>query len=320
MGYTYFMIYSIGLFFIGFYILIKGANWLVDGASSLAQKFHISNFVIGLVIAGIGTSIPEFATFFIGHLTGESEMALGTIIGSNTFNILFILGFSSLVVPLTFKPQWVERDLLWNIIAVSVPAVFVFSSAGGVLSREIGLLMLALFAVWLWIIIKKSNHEVSSEDKPLRIFALPIAVGLILAGLLGVILGGKWVVDGAVEIARLFAVDERFIGLTIVGIGTSFPEFMVTFVAALKWQPGIAIGNIIGSNIFDFLMILGFGALFQPIVFPQGLVVDMVITMLAAAILYGFMYMGEYFLLKRWQGLLMIFFYALYLAYIIGRV
>lgn len=307
---------SIFLFLVGFYILIKGANWLVGGASSLAVRLGVSNFVIGLVIVGIGTSIPEFATFFVGHLSGENEIALGTIIGSNTFNILFILGLSSLVVPLVFKPNWVKRDLLWNIIAVSVPLVLIISS-DWLLTRWSGLFMLVLFAWWMIAVIKKPNEEASGE-KSLQVIALSVSAGLILAGLLGVILGGKWVVDGAVEIAKLAGVSERLIGLTIIGIGTSLPELSVTFMAALRRQPGIAIGNIIGSNIFDFLMILGVGAMFKPILFPLDIGVDMVITLLSAAALYGFMYIGERFILKRWQGLLLVIFYILYLAYI-GR-
>lgn len=308
------MAYSVILFIIGFYILIKGASLLVGGASSLAKKLSISNFLIGLIIAGIGTSIPEFAAFLTGHLSGENEIALGTIIGSNTFNILFILGLSSIAVPLAFKPHWVQRQLIWNIAAVLVPmALAIFS--GGLLTWRAGLLMLILFAWWMVAAIKKSN-EATPEEKPLRIFALPISVGLILAGLLGVILGGKWVIDGAAHITQLLGVSERFTGLIIVGIGTSLPEFMVTFVAAIKRQPGIAIGNIIGSNIFDFLMILGVGALFKPVLFPSTLVIDMAITVFSAAILYGFMYMGERFILKRWQGLIMVIFYILYLAYI----
>lgn len=313
------MFLTLLLFFLGFYILIKGADFLVDGASSLARRFNISNLVIGLVIAGIGTSIPEFAISFLANLFGEGGIGLGTIIGSNTFNLLFILGFSALVFPLTFKSVWVERDFIWNIIAVFVAAAFALPFGDGTISRLEGLFMLVLFLLWLYIVIKRSDEVVEGED-PVRILTFPITAVLIFAGLVGVILGGKWVVDGAVVIARELGMAEGLLGLTAVGIGTSLPELAVTFVAALKGQPGIAVGNIIGSNIFDFLLILGLGALARPIVFPPELFLDMVITMLSAALLYGFMYVGDYYILKRWQGFFMVVLYFLYLGYIISRI
>jgi cation:H+ antiporter len=311
------MIYSAIFFFVGFYILVKGANWLVDGASSLAKKFNISNFIIGLVVAGIGTSIPEFATFLTGHVAGESELALGTIVGSNTFNILFILGFSSLIVPLAFRPTWVRNDLVWNMIAVAAPLALFLISGNRVITRWGGVALFALFVFWLLTVIKKSNDIApDDDDKLIRIFIVPIAVGLVCVGLLGVILGGKWVVDGGVAIARWFGVHERLVGLTLVGIGTSLPEFTVTFVAALKLQPGIAVGNIIGSNIFDFLMILGVGAIVKPITFSPGISIDTIITLSATMLLYLFVRFGEYGILKRRHGLCMVLAYGAYLVYI----
>ncbi|MBI2640120.1 MAG: calcium/sodium antiporter [Candidatus Sungbacteria bacterium] len=307
------------LFLIGFYILIKGAGWLVDGSIALARTLRISNLVIGLVIAGIGTSVPEFAVTFIANLTGAGDVGIGTVIGSNTFNILFILGVSALFFPLTMRPHWVHRDLMWNIISVLVVAAFVVPFAGGVITRLEGVFLLLLFFGWLWWSIAKSNHYEQEEEMPTRIIAFPIAIGLIFAGFLGVLLGGKWVVDGAVLFARELGMGEALIGLTIVGIGTSLPEFAVTFTAAFKRQPGIAVGNIIGSNIFDFLMIIGAAAVVRPIVFPPYLFVDIIITALSAAVIYGFMFMGEPYVLKRWQGLLLVLFYLMYAAYLLGR-
>jgi len=265
------MFLTLLLFFIGFYILIKGANFLVEGASSLARRLNISSLVIGLVIAGIGTSIPEFATSFLANLSGRGGIGLGTIIGSNTFNILFILGISALSFPLTFKPVWVERDLIWNIIAVLAVAAFVFPFSDGTISRLEGLFMLILFFFWLYRTVRYSESEDLNLADPPRVIAFPLVLVLIVSGLLGVILGGKWVVDGAALMARELGIAEGLVGLTVVGIGTSLPELAVTFVAALKGRPGIAVGNIIGSNIFDFLMILGFGALVSPLMFPPEL-------------------------------------------------
>jgi cation:H+ antiporter len=313
------MFFPILLFFAGFYILIQGANFLVDGASALARRFNIADIIIGLVIVGIGTSIPEFAVSFLANLTGRGEIGLGTIIGSNTFNILFILGASALVAPLTFKTIWVERDLTWNIVSVFSAAIFALPFGDGVISRGEGALMFVVFCLWLYITIRNSTEAPEGGGRPIKIVTLPLILGLILAGLVGVILGGKWVVDGAAAIARELGVKEGAIGLTLVGIGTSLPEFAVTFVAALRREPGIAVGNIIGSNIFDFLMILGFGALVRPIVFPPGMAADIVVTILSAILLYGFMHLGRQHILRRSHGLIMLILYFWYLAHIIGK-
>lgn len=313
------MFFTLLLFFSGFYILIKGAHFLIDGCSSLARRFNISNIVIGLLIAGIGTSIPEFSISFLANLSGQGDIGLGTIIGSNTFNILFILGVSALFFPITLKKEWVERDLTWNVIAVIFTMALTLPFGDGVLSRSEGLIMLAMFSFWLYVVIKYSNHA-DTEKEPMRILTLPLVLGLIAAGLAGVVIGGKWVVDGAVAIAHELGMREGLIGLTIIGIGTSLPEFTVTFLAAFRRQPGIAVGNIIGSNIFDFLVILGFGALVHPVIFPSELSVDILVTLLSALLLYGCMYVGRYYILKRWQGLLMLILYFVYLGHIFGKI
>jgi cation:H+ antiporter len=313
------MSFTLVLFLVGFYILIKGANFLVDGATAIARRFNISLLVIGLVIAGIGTSIPEFAISFIGNLTGEEQLGLGTIVGSNTMNILFILGITALVFPLRLREEWVNRDLVWNVFAVFTAMAFALPLGDGVITRIEGIAMLAIFFLWLYMAITKSNNVVDEEHMPFRAFTAPLAFTLIGAGLVGVILGGRWVVAGAAEVALFFGMSEALIGLTIVGIGTSLPELAVSFVAAYRGEPGIAVGNVVGSNIFDFLLILGFGALVQPIVYPQILTIDIVVTLFAAMLLYGFMYVGEFYVLKRWQGLVLAFLYIVYLIYIFGR-
>ena len=291
---------------------------MVKGASSLAKFLNVPNFVIGLVIAGIGTSIPEFSIAFISHLTGASDIGLGTVIGSNSFNILFILGITALVFALPFRREWIERDLKWNIYAVAVVFVFAFVSGGGFISRFEGILMLAFFFWWLFLAVKRTNHA-PEDDIQTRTATFPLALVLILAGFAGVFLGGKWVISGASEIARLMGASEPLIGLTIVGIGTSLPELVVTFVAARRNLPGIAIGNIIGSNIFDFLMILGVAALARPISVPPNFAVDMVITLFAAVILFGFMFFEKSLTLKKRHGIVFVSLYALYLIFLLWR-
>ena len=305
-------------FFIGFYILIKGAGFLVDGATSFAKKFNISNIVVGLIVVGIGTSIPEFAISFIANLLEQKEIGLGTVIGSNIFNILFILGFCAILFPLTLKEIWVKRDLVWNIGAVLLSIVLVVD---GKISRLDGLLMFAAFMFWLKSVIKE-NEEIQSNQQDEKIsfhlLAWPMAIFMMLAGFLGVILGGKWVVDGATALARNFGMSEALIGLTIIGIGTSLPELAVAATAAYKKEPGIAVGSIIGSNIFDFLMILGTSALVKPIIFPKNMFFDIAVTLFATILLYIFMFTGQRHTLKRFEGFVFIAIYIAYITFVVS--
>lgn len=313
------MFWDIFLFVLGFYILVKGSGFLVDGSSSLAKNLGISNFVIGLVIVGIGTSIPEFAITFLSNITGDSGLGVGTVVGSNTFNILFILGVSAMFFPLKFKESWVRYDLLWNVLAVAAAILFFVFFGYREISRVEGVVMLLLFIAWLYISVKRPQ-SLDGDEHPLRIFAFPLAATMIFGGFVGVILGAKWVVDGGAIIAAALGMSEGIIGLTIVGIGTSLPELVVSFTAAYKRQPGIAVGNIIGSNIFDFLMIFGASALVAPIVLGDSLMVDAAITGVAALLLYLFMFWNKSLVLERWHGAVMVLLYVVYTVYILSRV
>lgn len=289
---------------------------MVDGAVFFAHKLKISHIVIGLVIVGIGTSIPEFAISFISNLLGQNSIGLGTVIGSNTFNILFILGVCAFLFPLTLKEVWVKRDLLWNIFAIVLAG---FLALDGKLNFLDGVIMLLVFISWLIHVTREGKNNKESEEKEsFHRVALPIAVLMMFAGFLGIIFGGKWVVDGAAALARNFGMSETIIGLTIIGIGTSLPELAVSTTAAFKKQPGIAVGNIIGSNIFDFLMILGASSVVKPIVFPKNLSFDLGVTLFSAILLYVFMFTGQRHTLKRFEGFVFIVIYIAYLAFIIS--
>ena len=311
------MFLDIILFVIGFYILIKGANFLVDGSSSLARNLGMSSFLIGLVIVGLGTSIPEFAITFISNFTTDIDMGVGTLVGSSTFNILFILGISSFFLPIAFKSEWIE-DVLWNIWVVALVVIFAILPDSWTIGRIEGFLLLAIFCYWLYDNIKRPSA--AEDEGPLKIFAYPIAVMMIIFGFVGVILGGKWVVSGAELLARELGLGEGIIGLTILSIGTSLPELVVTFTAALKRQAGIAIGNIVGSNVVNFLLIFGAAAAAKPILFSKDLINDSVIAIFSAGILYMFMFLGEKKVLERWQGAIMVILYFAYLIFIGSRV
>lgn len=312
------------LFFIGFYILIKAAHWLVEGAVWVASHFKISSMVIGLVIVGIGTSIPEFSIAFLANLLkSKSDIALGTIVGSNTFNILFILGLAAAVRPISFLAEWIEEDLVWNVFAVLIFVLLAFFSitagADTVIGRMDGALLLTAFAAWLFYVLYFASNEDNAKQHVSRFLTFPIALGMMVAGLAGVLLGAKWVIDGAAAFAALIGMSEAFIGLTVIGMGTSLPELVVAVTAASRGETGIAVGSIIGSNIFDFLMIVGLSAMVRPIVFEPALYRDAIITLAATLMLLLFMYVGTRNTLTRKKGILFIAVYCFYVWTLIIR-
>lgn len=310
------------LFFSGFFVLIKSSGWVTDGASALARRLNVSSWVIGLVIVGIGTSIPEFSVALLSNALGVEGVALGTVIGSNTFNLLFILGISAIFFPLTFKKGWVERDLIWNILAVLVAFLFGLYALAfdtpGVISRYEGLALLSVFLIWIYFSLKKPD-DITVDGEPKSYFTLPVVILMMLIGLIGIFVGGKWVVDGAVAIAQELGLSEKLIGLTLVGIGTSLPELTVSLVAASKKQIGVAVGNIVGSNIFDFLMILGLGAVILPIEFSQDFYFDIWITFVSAIALLVFMFVGRKYVLTRGKGVIFVLAYLAYLVHLAVR-
>lgn len=318
------MLRDAALFLLGFYVLIKGAGYLVDGASAVARKLRMSEWLIGLTIVGIGTSIPEFAVTFFSNLTNAAPLGIGTIVGSNTANILFILGVAAIIFPFGLKQEWVRRDLPWNVGAV-LAVIAVTYGADRVLGRDLaidrfeGLILFALFAIWLAIAIKNGNREPDAGVETVRLMALPFSILMIAGGVVGVVFGGNWVVESASRIAASLGFSRAFIGLTIVGLGTSLPELVVTFTAALRKHSAMAIGNIIGSNVFDFLFILGMTAMVRPMPFPSAMGFDIMVTALAAVMLLAAARIGRKYVLERWQGAVLAIAYVAYLIFLFIR-
>ncbi len=321
------MLETVVLFAFGFCLLLKGADILTDAASDLAKKFKISNFMIGLLVVGIGTSIPEFIVTVLSNIHGSEKIGLGAVIGSNSFNIMIILGISAAISPLILTKKQVWHHLVLNLLAVlSVVAVLLLSVRPGAsflgqqfeLSRAAGLLLILLFITWI-IYLKKINQNSPAENEEKNINMRPGVFDLILlvAGLVGVVIGGEWVTESSIEIARYFNLKESLIGLTVVGIGTSLPELFASAVAAYKKNYGIAVGNVIGSNIFDFLMILGVAAFMKPIPVASDLILDLVFTLAVSIILFVSVFIGKKYAIKRWQGIVFILIYILYFAYLV---
>lgn len=311
------------LFVIGFFVLIKGADLLVDGSSSIAKKLKISNIVIGLTIVAFGTSAPEFIVNIFASANGNTEIAIGNILGSNIANILLILGISAIIYPLVTKNNTVWKEIPLNLLAAILLGILVndVRIEGGTfsgLSRIDGFVLLAFFIIFLYYTfgISKVTGEISDEPNIKQLSNLKSLL-YIVGGLLGLVMGGKWIVDGAVKIAELFNVNQSLIGLTIVAIGTSLPELATSAIAAYKKQTDIAIGNVVGSNIFNIFWILGFSALIRPLPFSKTSDFDIIMTILASAILFIIMFIGKKHTIEKWQGIIMILFYIAYIVFLI---
>lgn len=310
------------LFVVGFIVLVTGARLLVKGAISVARILKISTWVMGIAIVGIGTSIPELAISLSSAFAGNN-VGLGAIIGGNTFNLLMILGLIALFSPVYISREW-YKDIFINIGAV-LSAVFVilFSPFGnfggdsfiGITQIEGGVL-LALFFIWFTSILRRDVVEDDGVDY--QIFTTFTSSLMIMVGIVGVFVGGKWVVSGAETIALFFSVPPSIIGLTIVGIGTSLPELVVSLVAIMKGQQGIAVGNIIGSNVFGFLGILGITGLVKPLPVLESMQSDAFIAVLASVVVaILILFVGKRGVLSRGEGLFLILTYIAYLIFIL---
>jgi len=311
------------LLIVGFLLLIKGADYLVEGASSLAKRFKISDLVIGLTIVAFGTSAPELIVNIVSSVQGNSEIAIGNILGSNICNIFLILGISAIIYPLTVSKGTTWKEVPFSLLA----AVMVFFLANdaiidgqgfSMMTRIDGFVLLAFFVIFMYYIFGIAKKGDIPEDMSgLKIRPLRISTLMILGGLAGLVIGGKWVVDSAVQIATAFGVSQSLIGLTIVAIGTSLPELATSAVAAYKKKCDIAVGNIVGSNIFNIFWILGLSSIINPIPFQARSNPDIYMAILASLLLFVAMFVGKRHRLDRWEGVLFILIYIAYIVYLI---
>jgi len=316
------MLLNIFLLLVGFFLLVYGANWLVDGASSLARKYNIPNIVIGLTIVAFGTSSPELVVNALASINHQSDIALGNIVGSNIFNILATLGVAAMVYPLTVKSNttWIEIPLgLLSAIAVFVMAndIWLDGSAVSVISRTDGIILILFFIIFMVYNFTLVKSAESVSDLTIKDFSLPKSILLIVAGLLGLILGGNFIVDSATELAQSMGISERIIGLTIVSIGTSAPELATSVAAALKKNVDIAIGNIVGSNIFNVFLVLGVSATIYPVSVHESSNYDLVVNLMASLLLFIFVLIGRKWKIESWQGLIFVVLYILYILSLI---
>lgn len=311
------------LFILGLVLLVAGAEFLVRGAAGLAVRLGITPLVIGLTVVAFGTSAPELAVSVQAGLAGQSNIAVGNVVGSNIVNVLLILGLSALIVPLVVSQQLVRIDVP---LLIGASVLFLLMSLDGRIGLFDGILLFSGIVAYILFALRQSRHESKLvEDEYAQEFgadkvgkALPLQIVLIVAGLGMLVLGSHWLVDGAVAFARHFGVSELIIGLTIVAIGTSLPELATSVVAALRGERDIAVGNVVGSGIFNILAIAGIAAIVSPgglTVAPALIRFDMPVMIAAAVACLPIFAVGH--LIPRWEGAVFILCYAAYTSYLI---
>lgn len=299
------------LLVVGFVMLMKGADWFVDGASKIADKFGIPHLVIGLTIVAFGTSAPEAAVSISAALKGSVDLAISNVVGSNILNVLVILGLASIIYPLAVKPSTIKIDIPF-VFGISI-LLLIFGVADGKIGRIEGIIFWILLAVDIIYMIKLAMKgqgegeeiaEADENDTMVKLLALIIIGGVLI------IWGSDITVDAATAIAQKFGMSERLIGLTIVAFGTSLPELVTSCVAAKKKETDIAVGNIVGSNLFNILFVLGTTAVITPIAYESAFIFDNVIAILVMAVLWLFVYKDKK--LNRTGGIIMLVMYAAY--------
>ena len=313
------------LIIVGFGITIKGADFLVDGASALAKKFGISEIVIGLTIVALGTSAPEMVVNVFSSLNGKDELILGNIIGSNLFNTLVIIGIASFIYPITVKRATALFEIPYSflasvIVVILANDVFFRKLNTNTLTRIDGFILFAFFIIFMLYVIRMTLKDMSDDDDGIDEMSLLKSSLLIIAGMIGLTLGGKLVVDNAIEVAHFFNVSEAMIGLTILAAGTSLPELVTAVVAAKKKKSDIVIGNVIGSNIFNIFLVLSTSAVISPISFKEGLNIDLAVLLTGGILLFIFMFTGKTpRVIEKKEGLLLIAIYIAYFIYMMIR-
>lgn len=315
------MIIQTLLVVIGFVCLIFGANWLVDGSSALAKKYKVSDLAIGLTIVAFGTSAPELVVNIIGSMNGYSDIVVGNVVGSNIFNLFIILGISALIMPISVQSSTAWKEIPISLVVAVLLLFFINDfnfSEPSYLSRWDSLVMLVLFVLFLYYVFRQMKNDSNIEADFVH-RSTPKIWGLIIIGLLGLIIGGQFVVMNSVKIASSLGVSEKIIGLTIVAAGTSLPELVTSIIAATKKNSDIAIGNVIGSNIFNILFILSISGLIMPIEYNPKFNLDFYILIGGTIFLLVAMLTGRRKRVDRWEAYILLGFYVLYTTYLIMK-
>jgi cation:H+ antiporter len=327
------LVYLVG----GFILLIKGADWLVEGASSIAKRVGLSDLMIGLTVVSFGTSAPELIVNIIASFQGSADIAIGNIVGSNISNTMLILGITALITPLAVQKSTVLKEIPFMLLAsitllIMANDMIVDGYAQSELSRSDGMAFLGFFIIFLYYTFGLSKHTILEDGYSKPKMSLGKAWILFLIGLVGLGVGGNLAVEGAKSIAAMLGLSEALIGLTIVALGTSLPELAASIVAAKKGKTDIAIGNIVGSNIFNIFWILGLSATIKPLPFQPALNVDLLVVVGCTALLFFLIHNGGLhrrillwwkqerdYILNKFEGGVLLAGYILYISYIVYR-
>lgn len=316
------MFLAFALLTLGLILVIKGADLLVDGATFLAKRFNISELAVGLTIVAFGTSAPELVVNSFASYKGHYDIVFSNVIGSNNFNLFIVLGIAGLIYPLR-----VQHSTVWKEIPISffaIICIFILSNSfisnNQILSRLDGIILIILFFAFLYYVylqLKSKPEDINNNIIEVSNKAVWKIVLLIISGLIGLILGGKLVVDNAITLAEIFGMSQKLIGLTIVAIGTSLPELATSVVAAVKKNNDIAVGNIIGSNIFNLFLILGVSSLINPIEYNLTFNTDLYVLAGGTILLFAYMFTGKKVKLDRWEAIMLLAIYISYTIWII---
>ena len=311
---------NILLLLVGLGLVVLGADWLVNGASSIARRAGISEFVIGLTIVGFGTSCPELVVSLSGAIEGNSDISVGNVVGSNIFNVLFILGLTAMVLPvgMTDKNRRIDIPITLGVTILLVILGITGSMSGPVISRWEGVLMLLVFSGHLFYCFKSDSKDEFSETQQATL-SITKSIALTLTGLAGLIFGGDLFVDSATALARQIGVSDKFIAVTILAGGTSLPELATSLVAAIKGKEQLALGNILGSNVFNAMLILGLSSVITPLSFASMTIVDIITLVLSAVLLLIWAYTGRKNRIDRREGAAMLLCYVAYNVFLFSR-
>lgn len=305
---------------VGFFLLIKGADFFVDGSSSVAKKLRVPALIIGMTIVAMGTSLPETSVSVSASLAGKNDLAISNVVGSNIFNLMVVVGVCALLCNLDVGMDTIKRDLPFSMFVAAL--LMVVGGIGWIVGRFDGVILLVLFAVFLFLMVRSAMKARSSsashdDDDEYKILPGWQCALFIIGGIAAIALGGKMVVDSASDIARAFGMSDNLIGMTIVALGTSLPELVTSIVAARKNEVDMALGNVVGSNVFNILFVLGIAASISPVAFTTENFIDTAILIAMSALVLVFCARSKK--LVRWNGAVMLLLYGAFTAYIFVR-
>ena len=314
------------LLIVGFVLLVKGADFFVEGSSSIAKRFHVPSIIIGLTIVAMGTSLPETAVSVTASIAGNNALAVSNAIGSNIFNLMVVIGFCAVMTPVAVQKETLKRDFPFSVVCAVLLLILGFIGPM-TLGHVDGIILLVLFVVFLLFMIRsalKASKEAKAaavaapeDGEEIKIISIPKSIIFIIGGAAAIAIGGDLVVDSASRIATTFGMSQTLVGLTIVSIGTSLPELVTSIVAARKKEVDMALGNAIGSNIFNILMVLGIASAISPIAFITENIIDIIILVVFSVMVWAFAWSKKK--INRIEGIFMLLLYAAYAVYIVIR-